>query len=126
MLVRRSSIGNDVLHESRSQFGIRICYSPELHNPALESPDQLINVEREPTPVIKPVFVMTRVATASNIGTRITVNKPTSKDLVEPFVTTSPSARRRRPTYCARLVQEIAHAEPQEFLETREVRTGVL
>jgi hypothetical protein len=96
MLVRRSSIGNDVLFESRSQFGIRSYQSPEFHNPALESPHQLINVEREPTPVIQPVFVTTRVATPSNIGTRITVNEPTSKDLVEPFVTTNPPSRRRR------------------------------
>jgi hypothetical protein len=52
------------------------------------------------------------------------MNKPTSK-LVEPFVTTHVPSRRRRQTFCARLAQKVAHAKPQEFLETREVRTGV-
>jgi hypothetical protein len=92
----------------------------------MESPDQLINVQREPTSVIKPVLVLTRIATPGDIGTRITVNKPTSEDLVEPFVTTGPPARRLRPAQSVAFAQEIAHATPQEFMESLEIRTWVL
>jgi len=79
--MRSSSIGNDVLYESRAQIDIRSYQSPEFHNPAMESPDQLINVQRKPTLVFKPVSVTVMIATPSDIG-RITVNKPTSKDLI--------------------------------------------
>ena len=90
------SLGNDELYESRSQFSIGICQSPEFLNPTMETPDQLINVERKPTPVMEPVFVIRlRLGTSpSNIATRITVNESTSKDLIEPFVATKPSSRR--------------------------------
>jgi hypothetical protein len=126
MLVRPSSIGNNVLYESGSQVGIRIGQSPEFHEPALESPDQPVNVEGEPSSVTEPVSVTTRVATPRNIGGRVTVDKPASKNLVQPFVTTTRLASwRRRPSHCARLVQEIAHANPEEFMETRKVRARV-
>lgn len=87
------SLGNDELYESRPQFSIGICQSPEFLNPTMETPDQLINVERKTTLVMKPVFVIRiRLGTSpSNIAIRITVNKSTSKDFIEPFVTTSPA-----------------------------------
>jgi hypothetical protein len=120
------SLGKDILLKSSSQVIVSLYEASEFPNPTLESPDQLINVERGPTTGITPeVFVTTRITTPSNIGTRITMNKSTSKDLIEPFITTNPSSRRCLQTYCVRLVQEIAHAKPQEFLETHKVRTGV-
>jgi len=99
--------------------------APEFPNPALESPDELVYVESDPGSLLRPILV-TQVATPSSVGTtRIeTVNKPTSKDLVEPFVTTAVPGRRRRKTFSTRLGQEIAHATPQEFMKAHKITTG--
>jgi hypothetical protein len=91
----RASPGKDVRFESGLQVNVSRCESPEFPNPTLESPDELVYVEGDPGPLLIPIPV-TQVATPGSVGTaRIeTVNKPTAKDLVEPFITATAPRRR--------------------------------